>query len=294
MLHTHSCTASAPLRRLLLPVVSMTALVCTVAAGSLLAQDSGGPPRDVQPGQQSNGEQEQQDPLPDEGAVAIMPGSRLLPEGATANGMNMEESLTSMKPVIDAEQPAEAETRDPQWGSEDSQMIPQGPTGADAAINGADVTAGKFLTVVLTVRESGESEVVSVTEMQGSPPMTTEALSDFFYDVKDGDTRLAAQSLSSNPFEIHSFGGSADEQQGHFFQRASEGTIVIQVPDRGLESDNRALSIQLYQLKAGSPVERIGTPEMANLLSQDRFTPLVTLSGDELSEQILQKGQRLQ
>ena len=71
-----------------------------------------------------------------------------------------------------------------------------------------------FLTLVLRITRGGESEVLSATEMVGAPQYSDQALSDFVFEMTDGDETLGTQALPGDPFEAHSFGGGPGSPEG--------------------------------------------------------------------------------
>ncbi|MEE8525261.1 MAG: hypothetical protein V3T72_15100 [Thermoanaerobaculia bacterium] len=255
-----------------------------VAGLPVAAQESGG---GEPQGFESQGSESQRQPLREEPRGRQMPGSKALSYADAApaeqtGGGGMEDLLLRTAPER-AAQPPVAETLD---------LGGPGPIDPRQRLRVAELQE-TFLTVVLRITGDGTSEVLSATEMQGPAPLSTEVLSDFAYEVADGGELLAAQSLSGDPFEAHSFGSGPGDPPEHFFERLEETTVVIRVPGRSLDSELGDLSIRMLRLGAGPPLEAMTTAAVSDLASADRLETLAEVAGAELARQIRDKGTRL-
>lgn len=147
-----------------------------------------------------------------------------------------------------------------------------------------------YLAVVMRIRANGTSEVVSATEIPGPAPLSDEPKGDYLYEVRLGDRTLAVEALP-DPFEAHSFGGPPGTPQAlHHFERLDEATVVVKVPKARLESPLVNLSIELFKLESGAPLEKVN-PEVLRELKQDRrLRSLAVAPAQKLAPQIRAKG----
>lgn len=275
---------------------SIAACLLMLAAGPSVAQDSGlGEPQGREStGEQGQGREEKAEPA---GGQA-MPDSRIEP-GKAMRFEGTEAAL--LKDAGETEGPMESAL------GEGFEQPPVELTLGEGFDSGADqepraeldpsalaaASAEPFLVLVLRITRDGESEILSATEMVGAPQFSDQALSDFVFEIIDGDETLGTQALPGDPFEAHSFGGGPGSPEGHHFERLDETTVTVRVPKRSLDSALDGLSLNLYQLKAGPEVKAF-SPSALQDLKRDRRLRLVTsISGAEIGAYVREKGTRV-
>lgn len=218
--------------------------------------------------------------------VGTMPGARSQPGTAAARAQpvliggkvqSMEESLKSPGPVS-GELPPRRQVQAPvARGGTQQDPVRQAPA------------SGSHLRVVLRVTAEGGAEVVSATELPGEARFSEEPKGDLVYEVSDGNQTLAAEAMP-DVFEAHSFGGPQDDAHGHAFHPQKEATIVVSVPQRGLQSNLDRLSVRLYRITAGPATEEINPDTVARLKAERRLQPMVETRGEALGRQIRERG----
>lgn len=149
-----------------------------------------------------------------------------------------------------------------------------------------------FLVLVLTLNKDGGSSVLSATEMQGIAPDNSVALGDYFFDITDEGNRLGIESLATDPFEGHSFGGGPGDPNEHHFIELSEATVTVRVPKRSLDSPLQGLELNLFKLQPGPEVKTLDSATVERLQSNQRLQAVLSVSGDQIRDAARESGVR--
>ncbi len=278
-------------------LISLIALgLLALAVGLLSAQDSGaGKPQ----GEHSKDGKSQGKELVQEITGQAMPGSGSEPEvrgddyqeREAATESPMERAAASTSEEVDDQMPVEQVLGAGQESGAD--QVPREDFD-DSQELFAEATSGEpYLTLLLRISKDGQSEVLSATEIVGVPGESDQALSDFVFAVSDDGAVLGTQALPGNPFEGHSFGGSADSTEGHHFIELDEATVSVRVPNRSLDSELGSLKLDLYQLRSGPEVESFSASALENLRSERRLELVTSVSGVEIARYVREKGVRV-
>jgi hypothetical protein len=150
------------------------------------------------------------------------------------------------------------------------------------------------LHLVLRISDTGDTEVITATEVPGEAIIPDEPIGDFIYEVTRNGQPVAVQALS-DPFEMRSFPGPADPSRvGHHIERAKTATLVVKVPKTSLASVNLdKLEVRLYKMKADTPIEKINLESVAKLKQNNLLEMRLDIPGSKIAPQILQMGRKM-
>lgn len=153
-----------------------------------------------------------------------------------------------------------------------------------------EAPASTHLHLVLRVTEAGTAEVVSATELPGSPPAPAESTGEYVYEVSSGGQTLAVGSMI-DPFETRSFPSKeSGRPQVHMIGRAAEATVVAQVPDMNLGSAAlRDMTFTLFKVKEGYQLSRLDAAALRDLKQQGKLERRIEGS---VGNQVMAKGRK--
>lgn len=152
-------------------------------------------------------------------------------------------------------------------------------------------TKQSYIHLVLEVDKSGNTKVLSATEVPGSLQQSDDALGDFIYQVSASGQTLSTKAIT-DPFEMRSFPTQDHDEVGHHFVQAKKARLIVKVPRADFIKKNiKSLNIQMFKLKPGKSIQTLDFKVFEKLQSEKRLEKLFEITPKVLSPQINQKLQ---